>query len=287
MDDTEVLERLRDVLSGPLSRLDFESLSRFNRGYARYAEDPFSCFVRDEWPYYRRVLQWYRESVPAGARVLEVGMFIPVVPLLLTWAGYRVTTVERLDFYGGALDELVGMLRGVGVEVADQDVIADPLECGGYDVVNLLAVVEHLSGSPRVLLERLRDAMKPGGSLVFAVPNHAALHHRLNLFLRGASVHPSFVAYYDSEYPFTGHHREYTHDEMVYALRRAGLQVVETGSIQYPPRGTLASRAISVVAALLPATFHTALFAVAQRPVRDGVPGRADRLHGVRLAGTR
>lgn len=262
--ESALLARLRDALDGPLSHIDFEELARYNHGYLRYQADPFGSFVLSEWPYYRAVLRWYRSHVPVGAHVLDVGTLIPTVPLLLAWQGYRVTTVERLELYGRGLDPLVDVAQREGVNFLDLDLTTTDLPVRDFDVANLLAVIEHLPGSPRNLLQRVYNALRDGGRIVVVVPNHARLMHRLQL-LRGRSVHQAYSTYFDSAYPFTGHHREYTSAELVYALEHSGYTVERIAGVPYPPQGSLGARCLARVAALLPDTFHTALLAVGRR----------------------
>jgi len=51
------------------------------------------------------------------------------------------------------------------VEVRRHDVLSDPLEPGGYDLVHSRALIEHLP-DPRYALERMIAALRPGGWLI-------------------------------------------------------------------------------------------------------------------------
>lgn len=260
------LARIRDAIEAPLQALDLDRLGEHNRSYSRtYAGRRFESFVLSEWPYYAHVLQWYRAHVPKESRVLEIGTFIPIIPLLLAWEGYHVTTVEKLSYYGDALDPMVQVLQRHGVVFHDADILDDGFAPGAFDVVNLLAVVEHLLGSPKALLLRIHRMLRKDGALVFAVPNQARLIRRLGLFLGGISVQTEFADYFESKYPFTGHHREYTKSEVIHSLSKTGFSIEELGSVRYPPRGSLVKRLITMVGNLLPATFHQMLFAVGRR----------------------
>lgn len=50
-------------------------------------------------------------------------MFIPVIPLLLTWHGYKVTTVEDLRFYGSSLDPFIALVEENGVVFKNHSII--------------------------------------------------------------------------------------------------------------------------------------------------------------------
>lgn len=243
-----------------------ECLGRHNRAYSRiYADHRFERFVEAEWPYYARVLEWYRQHVPAGSSVLEIGTFVPVIPLLLAWDGYRVTTVEKLSLYGDALNPMVELLKQHEVTFLNADIMEETFDPGLFDAVNLLAVVEHLLGSPKNLLARIHGMLRPGGVLVFTVPNQARLVRRLGLLFGGISVHGDYGDYFESEYPYEGHHREYTRSEVVHALTHSGFQIEQLGSVKYPPAGWSVRALVAVVANLLPSTFHQVLFAIGRK----------------------
>lgn len=260
------LSKLRLVIEGPLEALDLERLGRHNRAYLRtYAVQRFERFVEAEWPYYAKVLEWYRQHVPAGSSVLEIGTFVPVIPLLLAWHGYRVTTVEKLSLYGDALNPMVELLKQHEVTFLNADIMEETFDPGLFDAVNLLAVVEHLLGSPKNLLVRIHNMLRPRGVLVFTVPNQARLIRRLGLLFGGISVHGDYEDYFESEYPYEGHHREYTRSEVVYALTHSGFQIEQFCSVKYPPLGWSVRALVTVVANLLPSTFHQALFAIGRK----------------------
>lgn len=135
---------------------------------------------------------------------------------------------------------------------------------GRYDVVNLLCVVEHLLGSPKCLMKRIKSMLEPEGVLLFCVPNQARLLRRMAFFFGGISVHPDYGDYFHSEYPFSGHNREYTYKEVIYALNEAGFRINELGSIKYPPNGSPVKRIVGSIANLLPSSFHQLIFVSAK-----------------------
>lgn len=258
-----LLDWLERELTDPLSRLDWNLLSRHNRAYLHYRDAPFARFVRNEWPYYRRVLGWYSKNLPVGCKVVDLGMFVPVIPLALAHMGYRVETVERMSLYGGALDPICHLARSHGIVVHDRDIAEDQSVCSNADAVNFLAVAEHLLGSPRSVLNGLSRCMPPSAYFLFVVPNQARLSRRLSLLIAGKSVQPDFEDYFYSEYPFEGHHREYTREEVRFALTRGGFKISSLTSIKYPARGSLLEKAVTLLGNLLPPTFHQVHFAVA------------------------
>ena len=176
------------------------------------------------------------DGVSSTLRVLDVGGFMGALPLALTRLGARVTLAERYGFYNGAFDELRDFLTGQGVEIWDADLSEElePLPKERFDLITAMAVLEHLPSSPRPLLLNSRALLAERGRLVVDVPNIAYWPNRVGL-LRGISPLPLMADVYNSEAPFTGHHHEYTVDELVNVLSWSGLEVDEIVTLNYTP----------------------------------------------------
>ena len=255
--------KLAEKLAPILRTLDYQKIGRSNKALLTQAsEDPFSYFVTNEWASCEVVLAWYEKNVPRGAKVLDVGTFTGAIPLLLAWAGYKVTTIEKYDWYGDGFNPLIGYLRSNGIEVIDADITSDIVFKDTFDVVQMLAVVEHLHGSPLKVLTTLKGALSPAGRMMISVPNQARLGKRIQLIM-GDSTMPSYIDYLQSSYPFTGHHREYTFSEMKVLMSELDFHSFEMSSIRYPG-DTLSKKLINFCASFLPRTFHQMIFCVAK-----------------------
>lgn len=259
------LSKLHDTLSSVLDGLDLDNLGKFNAAYKKhYANSRFDKFVIAEWPYYTKVINWYEKNIPVGATVLEVGMFIPIIPLLLSWRGYNVTTVENLAFYGSALDPMVEVAQKNNITFRNEFILESKLS-EQFEVINLLAVVEHLTGSPRELMFKLRSMLSDSGSFVFVVPNQARLARRLGLMFAGISVQPTYADYFESAYPFEGHHREYVMSEVKYLFNESGYTIDNLEGVSYPPTDLSLISMIRLINKLLPKTMQQAFFATARK----------------------
>ncbi|MHC5082260.1 MAG: class I SAM-dependent methyltransferase [Planctomycetota bacterium] len=208
-----------------LEAIPLQEIARHNAAYEAYGADRFYWFVEAEKNRYLNALDLISVE-GAGGTVCDLGCFIPYLPLLLAKSGYAVKMVDRYELYGerfkGAIEDLAG---ANGIEVHDIDLLTGGLEAlETNDVVLLMAVVEHLAGSPRGLLEKVRGVLKPSGLLLFEAPNIAEFHRRLAV-LRGLSPLPGYEAYFRSDYPFMGHHREMTLSEVAYLLENTGYAV--------------------------------------------------------------
>jgi len=188
---------------------------------------------------YVRALQLLQGRVSASDAVLEVGGFLAVFPLALARLGVEVTVAERYDLYGGALDRVRVLLEEAGARVWDADFAAGDVASDPFPVVLNMAMVEHVAGSPRRLMENLRRCC--GRCLLLEVPNLAYGYKRWDL-ARGRTIHPPLRSVYAAADPFTGHHREYTRADLDELLRLAGFEAVETTSFNYSLNGGLRTR---------------------------------------------
>jgi len=176
--------------------------------------------------------------VPSGGSVLDVGAGAGVMAAALKACGAQVTVVdswrpytaeaaasgERFMHRMGSREKILGRFGRMGIPAHELDITGQPLPFpdGSFDMVMLLAVIEHLSGSPRRVLEEARRVLKPGGVMVIEAPNIAALRNRVKL-LRGRSIHFAVDDWYRSE-PFLGHYRELTRAELGQYAEWLGLE---------------------------------------------------------------
>lgn len=89
-----------------------------------------------------------------------------------------------------------------------------------------MAVAEHLAHSPQPLMKNIQAVLIPGGHLIFEVPNLAFWSRRFSFFFPGRTVFAPIAQLYHSAIPFTGHHREYTLDDVRYVLTESGYRIV-------------------------------------------------------------
>jgi len=239
-----LLREVESDLQPVLQNLDVEGLARHNRGYAHYARDTFHHFVVQERARFVKAARWLADA-RTGPRVCDLGCFIPYLPLVLSRLGYEVAIVDRYEFF---TDEFRGAVEQVsaraGVRVVDADILADDLSSiGTFDAVLLMAVVEHLHGSPLRLMKGIRGMLTPEGALLFEVPNIAEFRRRV-AFLRGRSPLPDYGVYLESEYPYYGHSREMTVPEVEQLHQRAGFRIERLECYDYsvPQAETLRQR---------------------------------------------
>lgn len=238
----EVVEAFRSArtrLAPVLRELDWDRLSKYDRDIARAAHNPVVDRIDNESVPYMRVATYLRRQFPDGGTVVDVGSFVPTLPLMLAELGFHVVTVEKHELYAGEYAKITSALRETSIEFLDLDIISDPLP-GTFDAVLLMAVIEHLNGSPRALLQKCHGLLRDGTSrFVLDVPNAASLWKRLRMLLRGRPPFPAIEHYYDSEYPYAGHNREYTPSDVRKVLEWSGFRVECMDTFNYHLPGIL------------------------------------------------
>lgn len=112
----------------------------------------------------------FLRSVPTGARVLEVGAGDGRFVELLNRRGYRARGIEPSPA-AARIRQHETMLVRATLEEAD-------IEVGSQDAVVAWHVLEHTT-DPEASLTRIRALLRPGGTLVAAVPNLASWQARI------------------------------------------------------------------------------------------------------------
>jgi 2-polyprenyl-3-methyl-5-hydroxy-6-metoxy-1,4-benzoquinol methylase len=102
---------------------------------------------------------------------------------------------------------------------------------GSFDVVTMLAVIEHLHESPRMLLNLAGELLRPGGVLCITMPNSVNLRKRVAV-LTGRTNYPNIEQFFYSPGLWRGHVREYTLDETRWICEAAGFHVVASSTFE-------------------------------------------------------
>ena len=151
------------------------------------------------------------------------------------------TPVDVLDIGGGQLALLCKQLWADRACVADINIggpLFDSLRSQGvsavqwnlckteqpfieqFDFIFFSEVIEHLPLPGHVVLERLRRALKPGGTLICSTPNFYRLRNVVYIAL-GLRIHDYFRMPEDSS---LGHVIEYSRDHLHWQFEKAGFK---------------------------------------------------------------
>jgi hypothetical protein len=259
----------RAELSPFLERLDLDKLAKHNKGYLSYAKDPIGLFIDAESHTHTRVVDYLYKNLPAKATILDIGFFIPIVPITLSKLGFQVCSIENLAFYDRALDDIISYVsKSYRIDVLDIDIVNDDIgEDDRFDAVILSAILEHLNGTPKTIITRAQALGKENANYLFAVPNVAAIGKRISLLLKGSPPFPPISDYYHSAYPFTGHNREYTISDLKYILTQSGFEILHLETYNRPIKSGVPIKVwlLNILARIGPESFQESILAVSRR----------------------
>src|SRR4051795_11418296 len=138
--------------------------------------------VRAYWRYHARRFELLRETVAElvpgpAARILDVG------PNLQTALLRETLPRAQVDTMGFAHPLVPPRDREIHRELDLNDAVlqADDGGDGGYDLVVLAEVIEHLLLPAELVFRYLAGWLRPGGVLIVQTPNAVALHKRLRM----------------------------------------------------------------------------------------------------------
>jgi 2-polyprenyl-3-methyl-5-hydroxy-6-metoxy-1,4-benzoquinol methylase len=132
---------------------------------------------------------------------------------------------ESLRYYGTSFDGLFDYIRTQGVRIVDYDPFKPGPVPHQYDIVTVMAVLEHYPHSLKVFMTNMTSMMLPTGTLYIEIPNIAYWPKRMSL-LRGHTPLVDLENIYKSKTPFIGHHHEFTITELRKLVSWSDLEIV-------------------------------------------------------------
>lgn len=192
---------------------------------------------------YIRVLNYIVNEIDYNRRKLNIcdyGCMLPFLPTALSLLGYNVTIVDKYEYYGDEFKNAVTTYCAENnLKIVDIDILADDFDIIEKSDISLnLAVVEHLNGSPKDLLKKIHGSTKSDGYFIFDVPNIANLLKRLRLLI-GHSPLDNYNYYLNAPYPYMGHNREMTVDEVCLLMQATGFDLVKIDTYDFNPYSTV------------------------------------------------
>jgi 2-polyprenyl-3-methyl-5-hydroxy-6-metoxy-1,4-benzoquinol methylase len=204
-----------------------------------------------------RFYKAYRSFAGRGSsqKVCDVGGFWGVFPLILKALGYDVIMTESLRYYGGSFDSLFKYITDNGVTILDYDPFQPEASLQDhFDVVTIMAVLEHYPHSLRTFMKNIAAMMKLDGRVYIEVPNLVYWPKRIN-FLLGRTPQPPIKEIFYSEVPFIGHHHEFTISELRDLAVLSNLEIISESYYNYSQKGNRLMR-------LLRHPFSTLVFSI-------------------------
>lgn len=145
---------------------EFSSFMGARAGAAAGWNDPARHIEANQWMVSRR-MKYLEANLPAVGRVLEIGCSSAFMLYPLVDRGLECVGVEP----SGAFGEYVRS-RGIDCYDSTEDLVKANRYSDGFDLVMHSFVLEHIS-EPGAFLKLQLDLLKPGGKLVFEIPNSA------------------------------------------------------------------------------------------------------------------
>jgi hypothetical protein len=265
-----IFAEVSNELSPLLTDLDFDQLSLFNRDYRAYANNPKKHFIENESHVHYKIVENICRFVKKDSVILDVGFFIPVVPIALSKLGYQVYSIEKLELYGHSLDHLINYAQNnYEITVMDKDILS--IDIGlinrKFDCIILSAIIEHLNGTPKYLFEQAKILGRNDVTILIEVPNIATFRKRIKFFLFGKPPFPNIDSYYYSEYPFSGHNREYTLEELKFVIEQTNLDILTVDCFNRPKmkNGNIKDNFFNFIDHIAPNKMKQSFLAVAQK----------------------
>lgn len=178
-----------------------------------------------EEEYVRRHISRYVNTIrllpPGPGRLLDVGCFPGHLSLLAAARGWEVSGVSRMEgpFIGPSFKDRMRK-HGISISSADVERETFPFDDDYFDAVFFNETVEHLPFNPYHAFDQIWRVLKPGGTLIFSVPNLASFDHRWAL-LKGRTIYPLLTKSLGETFHSDisqRHIREYTPQECRYLM---------------------------------------------------------------------
>ena len=173
-------------------------------------------------------------ALDESKHIVDLGAGLTWVDTILRKLGPKVTLVDDYGGGGGVDRErreaalaIIARLRSeFGIGVAELDCLKNPLPFpdASVDAVTCFHSMEHWADSPKPLFAEILRILKPGGHVIFAVPNAVNLRKRLTVLL-GRNNWCPLNDWYHEPPPFRGHVREPVLADLHQIFAWNGLQV--------------------------------------------------------------
>jgi len=166
-----------------------------------------------------------------GAKILDFGCGPCDKTAVLQAMGFECSAYDDLQDAWHTKSEMQSRILAFADSVGIKFTLARPgvdlpYSKEYFDMVILNDVLEHFHDSPRELLNKLLEFVKPGGLLLITVPNAGNIRKRLVL-LMGGTNYQRFDSFYWYPGQWRGHVREYVRGDLLSLSNHLGLEVLE------------------------------------------------------------
>lgn len=188
-------------------------------------------YVSDALNKYIAITSQIMKDYPPGSKILSIGSGPCDLEAILSKLGYDITAIDDLEdpwhLIGKNRERIKDFAKQMNIELIIQSAEQPQLKENYFDVVLLVDVMPHLSGSPRELLNYSISLLKPDGLLLIETANAAALFNRVRL-LFGKSDSVDIESFYWTIGKYRGHVKEYTRYELKQVLSYHNLNSIDS-----------------------------------------------------------
>jgi SAM-dependent methyltransferase len=182
---------------------------------------PIEGYVVSNISPYRTVFDVF-QRLGDGLRVLDFGSGPCDKTAVASLLGHSCVAVDDFgdEWYAAQLESIRTFAVAHSIEIRTE--LPDKSADCTFDVIMLNDVLEHLHTSPREIMVRLVELLRPGGTVFLTVPNLANLRKRLDI-LRGRTNLAAFELYYSYPGDWRGPVREYVRGDLESLAKFLGL----------------------------------------------------------------
>ena len=188
-------------------------------------------YVSDALNKYIAITSQIMKDYPSGSKILSIGSGPCDLEAILSILGYSITAIDDLEdpwhLIGKNRERIKDFAKQMNIELITQSAGSPQLKENYFDVVLLVDVMPHLSGSPRELLNYSISLLKLDGLLLIETANAAALFKRVRL-LFGKSDSADIDLFYWNIGKYRGHVKEYTQSELKQVLSYHNLNSIDS-----------------------------------------------------------
>lgn len=189
--------------------------SSFNLNYYKHRSNILTCL---------RYLNKIQNNLEDNEiNILDIGCGIGVLAITLKKLKYRVYCIDHPEV------EKKSWLINEGIEFIHCNIENEklPFANNTFDLITCLDVIEHLHSSPKRALKEINRVLKKEGYIIIETPNSANLRKRISVIF-GRTNFPNIEYFFNSEYPYRGHIREYTKTEVKKIIQWSNFFIVDS-----------------------------------------------------------
>ncbi|ACB49967.1 unknown [Crocosphaera subtropica ATCC 51142] len=217
-------------------------------------------YIQQKPRYFNSLKQVITIPLSNSSKVLEIGGG-QIVLLLNEMYGIQGAVADVNEKYQNSLAQF-------GINFRSCDLLHDDLpERDTYDLVVLCEVIEHMPVPPYIILEKIKQWIKPGGWIFLTTPNLYRLRNLVRLAL-GMRVFDTF--FIPEKGQGIGHPIEYSKEQFQWQLEKAGFHSVQIDLQQLDNSGASLGTQIGrmlLSPLLLRPLWRDKLVAIAQKPL--------------------